>query len=151
MKHIKERLDSSQKRMAALTLAALGVVYGDIGTSPLYAFKEVFVSQSQLGVTFDSVAGVLSLFVWSLVFVVALKYVVLIMRADNKGEGGIIALTTLAMHGLKERSVLRRILVVLGLCGAAFFYGDGTTQLWFLILYCIALYIINRFIDKYLL
>ena len=84
--------------MKALTLGALGVVFGDIGTSPLYAIKEVFGgAHHPVPITPDNVLGVLSLFLWSLIIVVTLKYVAFIMRADNKGEGGIIALMTLAL------------------------------------------------------
>jgi len=109
--------------VAALTLSAVGVVFGDIGTSPLYAVKEIFHS----GVQIDQshVLGVLSLIFWSLILVVTIKYTVFIMRADNKGEGGIIALLALALYGCKESSRLRRIIINLGLLGAALFYGDS--------------------------
>jgi len=111
---------------AALTLAALGVVYGDIGTSPLYALKEVFASShAPVPITEANVLGVLSLFFWSLMVVVTLKYVWFILRANNRGEGGIMALMTLALQGGREGTWTQRALVVLGLCGAAFFYGDG--------------------------
>lgn len=114
------------KRLAALTLGALGVVYGDIGTSPLYSIKEVFGgAQHPVPITPDNVLGILSLFFWSLMIVVTLKYVYFIMRADNKGEGGIIALMTLALHNRDASSTWYRILVTLGLFGAALFYGDG--------------------------
>ncbi len=115
-----------KKRLATLTLAALGVVYGDIGTSPLYSIKEVFGSEHHpVPITPDNVLGILSLFFWSLVIVVTLKYVAFIMRANNKGEGGIIALMTLAMHKFPPGGRARGILVFLGLFGAALFYGDG--------------------------
>jgi len=114
------------KRLATLTLAALGVVYGDIGTSPLYALKEVFASTHHpVPITPDNVLGILSLFFWSLIIVVTLKYVSFIMRANNKGEGGIIALMTLALHNGDPASRRQKILVALGLFGAALFYGDG--------------------------
>jgi len=113
-------------RLAALSLAALGVVYGDIGTSPLYAIKEVFGSTHHpVPITPDNVLGILSVVFWSLMVVVSLKYVIFILRADNKGEGGIMALMALALHPLQADSPLRRFIVVIGLFGAALFYGDG--------------------------
>ncbi|HNL95661.1 MAG TPA: potassium transporter Kup [Accumulibacter sp.] len=116
----------SNSRMAALSLAALGVVYGDIGTSPLYALKEVFGgAHHPVPITPDNVLGILSVVFWSLMIVVSLKYVVFILRADNKGEGGIMALMALALHPLQEDSWLRRFIIVIGLSGAALFYGDG--------------------------
>jgi KUP system potassium uptake protein len=118
--------EQGKKRLATLTLAALGIVYGDIGTSPLYSLKEVFGSAHHpVAITTENVLGVLSLFFWSLIIVVTLKYVVFIMRANNKGEGGIIALMTLALQKGVERSWQQKLLVTLGLFGAALFYGDG--------------------------
>jgi len=114
------------KRLATLTLAALGIVYGDIGTSPLYSLKEVFGgAHHPVPITPDNVLGILSLFFWSLIIVVTLKYVAFIMRANNKGEGGIIALMTLAMQKGTPGSWQQKLLVTLGLFGAALFYGDG--------------------------
>ena len=114
------------KRLATLTLAALGVVYGDIGTSPLYAIKEVFGgAHHPVPINPDNVLGILSLFFWSLIIVVTLKYVSFIMRANNKGEGGIIALMTLALHNGDPASRRQKLLIALGLFGAALFYGDG--------------------------
>ncbi len=114
------------KRLATLTLAALGIVYGDIGTSPLYSLKEVFGgAHHPVPITPDNVLGILSLFFWSLIVVVTLKYVAFIMRANNKGEGGIIALMTLAMQKGNPGSWQQKLLVTLGLFGAALFYGDG--------------------------
>ncbi|MEN9479018.1 MAG: hypothetical protein RLZZ298_413 [Pseudomonadota bacterium] len=116
----------NNKRLATLTLAALGVVYGDIGTSPLYAIKEVFGgAHHPVPITPDNVLGILSLFLWSLLIVVTLKYVSFIMRANNKGEGGIIALMTLALHKGNPDSWQQKLLITLGLFGAALFYGDG--------------------------
>ena len=113
-------------RLAALALAALGVVYGDIGTSPLYAIKEIFGgAHHPVPITPANVLGILSVIFWSLMVVVSLKYVTFIMRADNKGEGGIMALMALAMRPLADSSRGRRIVLVLGLFGAALFYGDG--------------------------
>jgi KUP system potassium uptake protein len=110
--------------VAALTLGALGVVYGDIGTSPLYALKEVFHG-GHVAVTPDNVLGVLSLIFWTLTVVVSLKYVLLILRADNNGEGGLIAMLALATTAVRDRPPLRRLLMVVGLFGTAVFYGDG--------------------------
>ena len=112
------------KALAAMALGALGVVYGDIGTSPLYSVQVTFGEQG-IPVSADNVLGVLSLIFWSLVMVVSLKYVVFIMRADNKGEGGIMALMALAQRGARDNVTLRRVIVVLGLFGASLFYGDG--------------------------
>ena len=112
--------------LATLTLAALGIVYGDIGTSPLYAIKEVFGgTHHPVPITPENVLGILSLFFWSLIVVVTVKYVSFIMRANNKGEGGIIALMTLALHEGKPGSWQQKLLIMLGLFGAALFYGDG--------------------------
>ena len=116
----------TNKRFATLTLAALGIVYGDIGTSPLYALKEVFGgSHHPVPITPDNVLGILSLFFWSLIIIVTLKYVSFIMRANNKGEGGIIALMTLAMQKGVPGSWQQKLIITLGLIGAALFYGDG--------------------------
>ncbi|HUK58191.1 MAG TPA: potassium transporter Kup [Stellaceae bacterium] len=107
-----------------LMLGALGVVYGDIGTSPLYTIKQCFI---ELGgrVSPFSVYGVLSLITWALMVVVTLKYVIVIMRADNRGEGGILALTALALRAGEGRARLRWWILAAGLLGAALFYGDG--------------------------
>ncbi len=110
--------------MAALTLAALGVVYGDIGTSPLYALKEVFHG-GHVEVTPANVLGVLSLIFWTMTIIVSLKYVLLILRADNNGEGGLIAMLALATHAVRERPRLRQVLLAVGMFGTAIFYGDG--------------------------
>lgn len=115
-----------KKRLATLTLAALGIVYGDIGTSPLYSIKEVFGgAHHPVPITPENVLGILSLFFWSLIIVVTVKYVSFIMRANNKGEGGIIALMTLALHKGRPGTWQQKLLVTLGLFGAALFYGDG--------------------------
>ncbi|HJV95048.1 MAG TPA: potassium transporter Kup [Albitalea sp.] len=111
-------------RLAALTLGALGVVYGDIGTSPLYALKEVF-APGHVPLTRDNVLGVLSLVFWSITVIVSLKYVTLILRADNNGEGGLIAMLALASQAVKDRPVLRVRLLALGIFGTAIFFGDG--------------------------
>ena len=114
----------SPAALAALTLAALGIVYGDIGTSPLYALKEVF-AEGRVAVTHDNVLGVLSMIFWTMTVVVSLKYVLLILRADNNGEGGLIAMLALATTAVKERPALRQTLLLVGMFGTAIFYGDG--------------------------
>ncbi|MCL4696905.1 MAG: KUP/HAK/KT family potassium transporter, partial [Burkholderiaceae bacterium] len=114
----------SPAALATLGLAALGVVYGDIGTSPLYALKEVFAA-GRVPLNPDNILGVLSLVFWTLTVVVSLKYVLLILRADNNGEGGLIAMLALASHAVQDRPVLRRRLLVLGIFGTAIFFGDG--------------------------
>ncbi len=110
--------------LAALTLGAVGVVYGDIGTSPLYALKEVF-AEGRVPLTPDNVFGVLSLMFWTITVVVSLKYVGLILRADNNGEGGLIAMLALASQAVKDRPVLRQRLLFVGIFGTAIFFGDG--------------------------
>ena len=110
--------------LAALTLGALGVVYGDIGTSPLYALKEVFHA-GHVATTDDNILGVLSLIFWTMTIIVSLKYVLLILRADNNGEGGLIAMLALATTAVKDKPELRRVLMTVGLFGTAIFYGDG--------------------------
>jgi KUP system potassium uptake protein len=107
-----------------MSLAALGVVYGDIGTSPLYAIKECFTSAYGVPPTSESVLGVLSLVFWSLNFVISLKYLTFIMRADNRGEGGIMALLAL-LQPRRAEAKTRRILMMFGLFGSALLYGDG--------------------------
>ncbi|HXI04098.1 MAG TPA: potassium transporter Kup, partial [Candidatus Saccharimonadales bacterium] len=109
--------------LGVLTLAALGVVFGDIGTSPLYALRECFVGTHTLPVTESSVLGLLSLVFWSLIVVVSFKYLGYVMRADNRGEGGILALFALVGDAAGPR--WRRLVVLLGLFGAALLYGDG--------------------------
>jgi KUP system potassium uptake protein len=118
--------DSEKSRLGGLALAALGVVYGDIGTSPLYALKEVFGSPHHpVPITPENVLGILSLVFWALMAVVSGKYVSFITRADNLGEGGIMALMALALRQQKPGSIGRNVIVILGLFGAALFYGDG--------------------------
>jgi KUP system potassium uptake protein len=108
------------------SLGALGVVFGDIGTSPLYAFRESFLAAEGLPVNEGSVLGILSLMFWSLILVVTIKYLVFVMRADNHGEGGILALTALAAEEVETgRRRRRRIIIVVGLFGTALLYGDG--------------------------
>jgi len=114
----------SASSTAALTLGAIGVVYGDIGTSPLYALKQVFAN-GHVPLTPDNVFGVLSLVFWTLTVVVSVKYVVLILRADNNGEGGLIAMLALASQAVRDRPALRRRLLLVGIFGTAIFFGDG--------------------------
>jgi len=117
-------LSVTKSSLSALTLGAIGIVYGDIGTSVLYAFKEVFAS-GHVPLTEENVLGVLSMFFWTLTLVVSFKYVALIMRADNHGEGGLMALLALASMSVKDRPGLRGVLTTLGVFGVALFFGDG--------------------------
>jgi len=123
---------SRRSRLLPLTLTALGVVYGDIGTSPLYALRECFFGSHSVPPTHENVLGVLSLIIWALLLVVSLKYVALVLRADNQGEGGILALTALVpgKGGSTEKTgsrlaVGRPLLIALGIFGTALLYGDG--------------------------
>jgi KUP system potassium uptake protein len=118
-------LGHAQQSVVPLALAALGVVYGDIGTSPLYALRECFVGERGLAITAPNVLGVLSLVFWSLTMVVSIKYLVFLMRADNDGEGGILALLALLGPRASSRASRRNGLLLVGLFGAALLYGDG--------------------------
>ncbi|MEP6620403.1 MAG: potassium transporter Kup [bacterium] len=115
------------RRLAILTVTALGVVYGDIGTSPLYALRECFKAEYGIHPTPENILGVLSLILWSLILVVSIKYIVFILRADNRGEGGILALLALLLQQRRRADDSRRriLLISLGLFGAALLYGDG--------------------------
>jgi len=118
----------SNRYLLTLSLGALGVVYGDIGTSPLYALEECFMKHHghQIAVTHDNVLGVLSLITWSLILVISVKYLLFVLRADNRGEGGILALMSLVRPAeAGRRGVRRTILIALGLFGSALLYGDG--------------------------
>jgi KUP system potassium uptake protein len=119
------REEASGKYLAFLSLAALGVVYGDIGTSPIYALRESLHGTHGVQASPENVLGVLSLIFWSLILVISVKYLGFIMRADNRGEGGIIALTALVMPPAGEAEGGRRVLVLAGLFGAALLYGDS--------------------------
>ncbi len=116
---------ANERALPSLALAAIGIVFGDIGTSPLYTLGTVFNSDAGLPVTAGNIVGVVSLIVWSLLIVVSLKYVTLIMRAGNAGEGGIMALLSLATSSVGERPKLRWTLLIAGVFGASLFYGDG--------------------------
>ena len=117
-------MSSSRSSLGALTLAAIGVVYGDIGTSVLYAMKEVFGS-GHVPFTEANVYGILSIFFWTLTLIVSLKYVSLVLRADNHGEGGLVAMLALASQAVKDQPRLRGVLLVVGIFGTSLFYGDG--------------------------
>ena len=117
-------MSASKSSLTALTLGAIGVVYGDIGTSVLYALKEVFGS-GHVPFTPDNVYGILSIFFWTLTTIVSVKYVVLVLRADNNGEGGLVAMLALASQAVKGSPRLRSVLLVVGIFGTALFYGDG--------------------------
>ncbi|MCZ8294826.1 MAG: potassium transporter Kup [Hylemonella sp.] len=117
-------MSASKSSLAALTLGAIGVVYGDIGTSVLYAVKEVFGS-GHVPFTPGNVYGILSIFFWTLTVIVSLKYVTLVLRADNNGEGGLVAMLALASQSVKDKPALRRVLLLVGIFGTCLFYGDG--------------------------
>lgn len=117
-------VSSTKSSLTALTLAAIGVVYGDIGTSVLYAMKEVFGS-GHVPFTHDNVYGILSIFFWTLTTIVSVKYVLLVLRADNHGEGGLVAMLALASQSVKDKPQLRRVLLIVGIFGTCLFYGDG--------------------------
>ncbi len=112
-------------QLATITIAAIGVVYGDIGTSPLYAMRECFSGSYAVLPTRDNVLGILSLIFWSLIIVISIKYIIFVMRADNRGEGGILALMALVLHHFGGTDRQRHRLIMMGLFGATLFYGDG--------------------------
>ncbi len=122
---VNPSLTPHRQGLAALTLGAIGVVYGDIGTSPLYTVKEIFAPATGVALNAHNLIGAVSVIFWALMLVVTLKYVVLILRADNHGEGGGLALTALAAHAVRARPALRRGLLLLGVFGATLFYGDS--------------------------
>ncbi len=121
----QENEEAEGGRLAVLSLTALGVVFGDIGTSPLYAIRECFFGEYAIGLGRESVLGVLSLVFWALIVVVSIKYLTFILRADNNGEGGVLALMALASPSSQPRSRAKLVLVILGLFGASLLYGDG--------------------------
>jgi KUP system potassium uptake protein len=116
---------SNHGAVPALTVAALGIVYGDIGTSPLYAFKEAFNGGHAIPLTAENVYGVLSMMFWAVAIIVALKYVVIMLRFDNKGDGGVLALLSYSVSVLRERPKLAWAVTVLGAISASLFYGDA--------------------------
>jgi KUP system potassium uptake protein len=121
-----EKATPQGRYLFALALTALGVVYGDIGTSPLYAMRESFHGPHGIAVTPGNVLGVLSLIFWALIIVVTIKYHIVVIRADNKGEGGILALMALVQHGKTSRGVApHRVFLILGIFGTALMYADG--------------------------
>jgi len=119
----QKQTSQSKEQLTSLALGAIGVVFGDIGTSPLYAVKEVF--HDGLPTDAHHVIGVLSLIFWSLTLVVTTKYAIFIMRADNKGEGGIMALMALALNGSRNNQRKQAFIITIGLLGASLFYGDS--------------------------
>ncbi|MBS0358028.1 MAG: potassium transporter Kup [Proteobacteria bacterium] len=125
MRPTHDKQDTTERSLSLLAMGAIGVVYGDIGTSPLYALKEAFSGTYTIPASYDNVLGILSLIFWALTIVVSLKYVLFIMRADNRGEGGIMALMSLALRTTTSQAKTRRALMLLGIFGAALFYGDG--------------------------
>jgi KUP system potassium uptake protein len=123
---ITDTKPATGRYLARLTLGALGVVYGDIGTSPLYALRECFAGSRPLPPTPTNVLGILSLIFWSLLLIVSLKYLAIVLRATNRGEGGILALMALAFPKRSPGASRRRALLIgLGVFGAALLYGDG--------------------------
>src|SRR5204863_6663330 len=110
---------------AALALLALGIVYGDIGTSPLYAAKETFNPEHGIALTPDNIIGGVSTIFWALMIFVSLKYVTLVLRANNRGEGGIMALLALATTAVRSKPQLSATLLAIGVFGASLFYGDA--------------------------
>ncbi|MGI8898831.1 MAG: potassium transporter Kup [Pyrinomonadaceae bacterium] len=120
-----ERVTPRGRYLVILSLAALGVVYGDIGTSPLYALRECFHGPHSIAPTPANILGVLSLIFWSLIIVISVKYLVFVLRADNHGEGGILSLTALATPIKPSGKSERRVLIAMGIFGAALLYGDG--------------------------
>ncbi len=125
--HNVKRAGTQSPGSIGLVVAALGVVFGDIGTSPIYTFKECFSPHSphHVAATRDNLLGVVSLVLWALILLICIKYLVFVLRADNKGEGGVLSLMALASHGMADASKRRVIIVLLGLFGAALLFGDG--------------------------
>ncbi|HVJ43303.1 MAG TPA: KUP/HAK/KT family potassium transporter, partial [Dongiaceae bacterium] len=116
--------ETGRKSLPTLAIGAIGVVYGDIGTSPLYAFKECFSSHHGLSIDVTNVYGILSLIFWSVMLVVSFKYVTIVLRADNGGEGGSLALLALVSNAVKSKFAVAAV-TALGIFAAALFYGDS--------------------------
>src|SRR5512139_1672528 len=121
------RSSAERTRLRVLALGALGVVYGDIGTSPLYALRSCFTGPTGVSPSHDNVLGVLSLIFWALALIVSVKYIAFVLRADNRGEGGILALMALAFPERERANATRMVWLstILGIFGAALLYGDG--------------------------
>ncbi|RYF62740.1 MAG: potassium transporter Kup, partial [Comamonadaceae bacterium] len=117
-------MSSPKTPLPALVLGAIGIVYGDIGTSVLYAIKEIF-GHGHVPFTIENVYGMLSMIFWTMTIIVSIKYVVLVLRADNEGEGGLVAMLALASRAVAHRPKLRSGLLAVGIFGTALFYGDG--------------------------
>jgi|SRR5659263_140731 len=115
--------ENKRNKLLYLSLLAIGIVYGDIGTSPLYALRECFHGPHAIATTHDNIFGILSLVFWSLILVISVKYLLIILRADHNGEGGILAL--MAFVRPKKKGVGLMIISTLGIFGAALLYGDG--------------------------
>jgi KUP system potassium uptake protein len=151
MEHLS-RPEPKGRYLMMMSLTAIGVVYGDIGTSPLYAIRECFAGHSNLPVSLLNILGVLSLIFWSLVLVISLKYLVFILRADNNGEGGILALTALVSPMRASAIGGRWLLVIMGMFGAALLYGDGMITPAISVLSAVeGLSIATPFFDPYIL
>jgi KUP system potassium uptake protein len=138
------------KYLATLTIGALGIVYGDIGTSPLYALRECFHGAHGIAPTRENILGVLSLIFWALTLIISIKYLVFVMRADNKGEGGILALMALVSQQPGKPTGTRVLLIALGLFGAALLYGDGMITPAISVLGAVeGLHVTTEFFDPY--
>lgn len=120
----REQMEAKTSSTRVLFIGAIGIVYGDIGTSVLYALKEVFAS-SRVPISDANVYGILSLLFWTLTLIVTFKYITLVLRADNNGEGGLVAMLALVSNAMRHKPKTRRILLVVGVLGASLFYGDG--------------------------
>jgi KUP system potassium uptake protein len=125
MKLVNNSLKAARRKLWLLAFTALGVVFGDIGTSPIYAIRECFHGAYAISITRDNVLGVLSLIVWALLLIVSFKYMLLVLRANNRGEGGVIAITALLMDGQFSSPRVRMTIIALGVFAACLLYGDG--------------------------
>ena len=121
---VSEPVGLPKHGLATLTLGAIGVVYGDIGTSPIYAFREAIKPVAGATIARAEVLGLLSLLIWTLILIVTIKYVLILLRADNRGEGGVLSLYTLARAAMGRRSI---VVLGLGIAGAALFVADAVT------------------------
>ncbi len=120
-----DKVESNKSSLKLLALAALGVVFGDIGTSPLYVLRVCFHGTHVVSLTPDNIFGILSMIIWTLIIIVSIKYLIFILKADNKGEGGVLALTTLVAFSKKRKKQTQSLLLIIGIFGAALLYGDG--------------------------